>query len=305
MKYKKVVLCLLLLFTLVLTSCQSNNKETNQLKVMTPAGSPLISMATVLQDTNYQVVNGPNLLTAEFQKAEYDIIVAPVVLGATLYNKGASAYQLQSVIGWGNLYLVGRNQIKSINELENKTIIAFGEHATPGIVLQTALSDVNSQVTYYDSVSDVVGPLKMNKFDYALISEPVLSILINSSEVELFVFDLQTVQSLPKIVQFGVFINPNSNKISSILEFSNKIKESVESLNKDTATHIGSILSKYRELETYDETVLVNSVSKMNLEYKKTDDSEEEVNEFFKFLVNRNNQLLGGKVPDKAFYYKS
>jgi NitT/TauT family transport system substrate-binding protein len=130
---KRVVSFFLLLFSFVfLTGCTEDAK----LKVTLPNGIPLISVAgTLTEDIEYNNVTGPNLLVTAFTSKEADIIIAPINLGAKLYNSGNSSYKLDSVIGFLNTYIVSIDEpLTSLADLDGKTLAAFGETNIPVIL---------------------------------------------------------------------------------------------------------------------------------------------------------------------------
>ncbi len=109
-KFSILVLCCL---SIELFSC-SLDKINEGLHVLVPAGAPSLAFASVYEEINetgtLDVVDGSDVLIAELSKkdSEYDLIVAPINLGATLINKDPCDYKMIGAITWGNLYLVGQ-----------------------------------------------------------------------------------------------------------------------------------------------------------------------------------------------------
>ncbi len=302
---KKIFILIIAIFTLSFFGCQKKIEEpTEKPTVILPGGSPLISVAKILEDADYQIVAGPDLFPAEFKKAERDIIIAPIIIGTKLYIASASNYKLHSIIGWGNLYLVSRTKITSLTELEGKSVVAFGENATPGIILKTALGSVNTNLNFLASVTDVVGPFKTKKYDYALISEPVLERLISSSEGEtLHIFDLSKAEGLPKVAQFGVFVNPNSTDKVGVVNFLSKIEENVDNMNNDPTLYANLIVPKFESLQAFTPELLANAISRMNLLFVSSKNAKTDFLAFINFLNSKNPNLIGGEVPNEGFYY--
>jgi NitT/TauT family transport system substrate-binding protein len=298
---RKLFILLIAILSLGLFGCE---KTTEKPTVILPGGSPLISVAEILEDTDYQIVAGPDLFPAEFKKQERDIIIAPIIIGTKLYIAGASNYKLHSIIGWGNLYLVSRTKINSLSELEGKSVVAFGENATPGIVLKTALESVNTNLNFLAAVTDVVGPFKTKQYDYALISEPVLERLISSSKDEtLHVFDLSKAEGLPKVAQFGVFVNPNPINKAGTKNFLSKIEKNVKKMNNDPQAYASLIVPKFEALQAFTPELLANAIPRMNLLYVSSKDAKDDFLAFINFLNSKNANLIGGKVPNEGFYY--
>ena len=59
-----------------------------------------------------ETVAGSDALLAALSKkdSEYDAVVAPINVGATLIEKEKTDYVLDSVVTWGNLYIVGTDE---------------------------------------------------------------------------------------------------------------------------------------------------------------------------------------------------
>lgn len=172
------------IFTMValalsLSAC-GTNKKAEPIKVLTPMGAPALSLLGLYGDKNVTIdsVDGSDVLSAEFNKKDgYDVIVAPINLGAKLISGGKSEYQLDSVVTWGNLYLVGSDE-KALTT--PGTLAAFGEKAVPQKVLMSSM-DIKSivpTITYFNSVNDVQAQLLTQKASVGLMAEPAASATI-------------------------------------------------------------------------------------------------------------------------------
>ncbi|NLL69219.1 MAG: hypothetical protein GX232_03320 [Acholeplasmataceae bacterium] len=298
---KRLLLIFTILFsTLLLSSC----KKIEDPSILLPAGSPLIGMAEALDGIEHEIVVGADSFPAAFVKGERDIIIAPAVLGVKLYNEGKSKYQLASVFGWNNLYIISNDNITSLSELSGKQIIAFGEFATPGIVLRTVLGNLEANISYVGSVSDVVAPFMQKTYDAALISEPFISVIKSKTANHNFsILDLSEEEKVPPIAQVGIFVNPNSNNKAGIDNFLSKAKLSIESLNKDPKAYSKKAVSLQPRLKDLGEEVIASAIPNLNLDYVSLD-LKTKLEPFLQFLINNNDkQLIGDKLPQVAFYY--
>ena len=136
-KLMKVLLSVLL--TLTIVGCQGN-KESYSVKILCPTGAPALAFVSeyenIMKNGQIDFVDGTDMLIAEFSKAnsDYDIIVAPINLGAKLIANNQTSYKLNGVVTWGNLYLVGTSE-DALNG--NGEIALFGEGAVPQKVFNT------------------------------------------------------------------------------------------------------------------------------------------------------------------------
>lgn len=294
---KKSILIILLVFVFSLVGCKKSEKPT----LLVPAGSPLIAVAGMLEYVNYEVTTGPSLLPSEFIKGEKDIIVAPVIVGAKLYNVGSSKYKLAAVIGFSNLYIVSRTPLTSINDLKGEKMLAFGEHATPGIVLKQVTQNINVDIEWGSDIKEMIAPFKTKRHNYVLISEPALTTLKNSLKEEVYVLSLKDLFQ-EEIIQVGVFINPNSTKnLSKIL---NEIKKNIEYLNKNNVLYAKNILNVHEQLTEFGEETISDSILNLDLKYKNALNIKEEIEAFLTILNEYNKELLGDKLPNNEFYYE-
>ena len=177
----KKILSLLMVMAFVLTGCTSSQEE-KAIKILAPSGAPSLSLLGVYEDTvkkgEIKIVEGSDLLSSELVKkdSEYDAIIAPINLGCQLIAKGQTDYKLAGVVTWGNLYLVENTNVT------NQTLAAFGEQAVPGkifnIVKDSFEAIKNSEVTFYNAVSDVQAQMLAGKVQYGLMAEPAATATI-------------------------------------------------------------------------------------------------------------------------------
>ena len=278
--------------------CEKSEKPT----LLVPAGSPLIAVAGMLEYVDYEVAVGPSLLPSEFIKGEKDIIVAPVIVGAKLHNVGSSKYKLAAVIGFSNLYIVSRIPLTSVSDLNDKKMLAFGEHATPGIVLKQVLQNINVDIEWGTDIKEMIAPFKTKRHDYVLISEPALTTLKNSVKEEVYVLSLKDL-FLGEIIQVGVFVNADSDK--SLNKILNKIKENIEYLNLNNVSYAKKVLNVNEQLKEFGEETIASSILNLDLEYKNALNIKVEIEAFLAILNEYNKELLGNKLPNNEFYYET
>lgn len=86
----------------------------------------------------------------------------------------AEAFNLEAVLTWGNLYLVGPEG----SDLTSASIAAFGEKAVPQLVFQYVMDTANMNVTYYASVQEAQQALLTGQSEVALLAQPVAAATI-------------------------------------------------------------------------------------------------------------------------------
>ncbi len=188
---KKILVSLLLIIVLSLTAC--NNKK-DKITILVPNGIPAIAQSKMeheMNSSNYQIerVSGPAPLIAAITSKSHDIIIAPLNIGANLYNKD-SDYQLAGVLTWNNLQIISKSEI-NLDNFTYSTILAFGEGAIPEMIISYLLADYNPPTIDYSSNSAQESFLAFmqNENSMAIVSEPVTTIA--KREIEgLYVYDL-------------------------------------------------------------------------------------------------------------------
>jgi NitT/TauT family transport system substrate-binding protein len=144
-------------------------------------GAPSIAVIPVLKEDIHSVnlVSGTDPLQAALisPNPEYDIIIAPVNLGASLISKNSSQYRLWGVVTWGNLYIVGENEDVLSSE---GTLALFGENAVPQKIFDSVQSSMNLMLTtaYFPSVNDAQAQLLTQKVSAAMLAQPLAAATI-------------------------------------------------------------------------------------------------------------------------------
>lgn len=305
-----VLLLVMTLSSVLMLSCA---KDADKVKVMVPNGVTLIAWGGLFDNNNVEIenVDGPSLLSGAFASQSHDIIVAPLNLGAKLYNAGNTKYQLDSMITFGNLYIVSKDGAAlddSLKDLEDKTLLAFGQNATPSIILEAALKNINCTIEYKNSVSEVVPffvDTKEYSYDYAVVAEPVLSQLQINRGLNLNIVDLQEVfdSGMDLIPQAGVFVNPESKKLNKINQVLKALKDNINHLNQKPSEYAQEITKYHKSFENLTNEVIASAIQSGNvIDYKKAKDNKEVLEAYFDLLINQNKNLLN-KLPEDGFYY--
>lgn len=299
---KNFIFILLLAIVAVLSGCE---KDKVQIKVIVPNGTPLIAVAGVeLDNVTIENVSGPSALTAAMTSKSHDIVIAPLTAGAKLFIKGASTYKLDSIITFSNIYMASTKKLDSLNDLEGKKVIGYGQGTTPGIILEKATEGINIDITYVASLSEATGYLvnTTDEFDYVLIAEPAITNLVEAKKLSLNILDLskELEDEIPLIPQAGIFVNPEGNT-EAINEYLAKVKANITSLNDDPSSYAKKVVSKYEYLSEMTENIIALSIPKSNIDFKNASENKEALENFYSLLNDYNQEILTG-VPDDGFY---
>lgn len=300
MKFLKGLFAALLAVSL--TACASNDadkketkKEEEPIKVLTPMGAPSLAMLGLYGDdkVTLETVDGTDVLTAQLSKAdgEYDAIIAPINMGAKLLEKGKSEYLLDSVVTWGNLYIVGTDE----NALsEDGMFAAFGEQAVPQIVMTSSM-DMDSivpTVTYFNSANEVQAQLLSKKANVGLLAEPAATATISKAKEQ--GLELKVLKDLQKeyqeknqmkesgYPQAALFVKKGSeDKVASYMA-------KAKTFANETSRSDESAISKAVELATPDKlgipnaNIAVKTWKRQNIKYVKATEVKTDIETFLK-----------------------
>jgi NitT/TauT family transport system substrate-binding protein len=282
-------------------------QEKQTVRILTPDGIPSIALGGLMDEWDIGVVSGADLITSELLKADYDIIIAPLTAAAKTYILGNTAYQCHAVLTTGNTYLVKEADGSDAFDLEGKKLGAYGQNNIPDLLLQMYLgqNEMNPFIQYEASVNDVVSNqvLASEPSDFFILAEPFLSLLEIQHQKELTILDLQTeLDILPFVPQAGVFIKKGT--VNTV--FLNELEENIRFLKENPMEYAEKLLLISPVIApafTYlGEEVIRSSLPRSSIVYYPIEEYQSTVELFFETVNAFNVNILGGEVPDEAFY---
>jgi len=275
---------------------------------MVPSGSPALAQLYLEDNTDdysVDVVQGADPLVAAFGSKSHDFIFAPTNLGAKLYKNSPDYIFIASVV-FGNYYLVtASDSTFDLASLDNGEITVFGANSTGDIILRYILSEaeINVTITYVDSVATASSLFIANNSLVILSAEPSLSVLLNANS-EIDVIDLQeeyqTLTGEDSYPQAGVFAKSTLKK-SVINNFLDDLEASITSVNANPAA--AALLATSLGY-TFGETVLQTAIPNSHLGFLSAQDSKTDLEAYFNVIISMNSALIGGALPEEAFYYQ-
>ena len=313
---KLTTLLLALLLGVTLAGCTEEEPSVTEISIMAPLGSPALaqtymeSTLPTIDNVDYEieVVSGTDPLVAAFGSGSHDIIYAPTNLGAKLVSTGVD-YQLAAVVVWGNLYLAtGTDDAFTLADLEGKTIVVFGENATPHIILKTIIDNYNYTTPptfeFVDSAGTANATLIQDPTKVVLLAEPVLSVAsLPSNVANIKVIDLQTewenLTGSSSYPQAGIFVK--SGLDSAVVE---AYLEQVELSITETLADPAAVAAMADELGYgFPIPVLTSAIPRSHLEFKTALESKAALEEYFNYIIDFNSALIGGALPEDDFYF--
>ena len=306
MSMKKILnLLVILLGVIVLVGCNKNeNSLENEIKIITPYDAPHLALGGLLEvdNLNIEAVNGADNLKTALLKGTHDIVVAPINLGATLFNGGKTNYKVAAILTTNNAYIVTKkeNKLDSLNDLNGEKVLAFGQTGVPGSLLKRLYSDYELDINNVDftfaSSSAVYSVFSEGSTDakYALMSELQISKLVLINKIEVKTLDLCSVLGF-NAVQACVFVNPNSNNLDDVNKVLELIEENVNWLNANPEEYASKVVSLNRVFEATTKEVIIRGIPLANITYKNAKEYNDEIDNIL--------SIVGVKQPDDSFYY--
>ena len=284
---KYIVILLTLLF--VLAGCSAKpEKEVKPVNVMAPAGAPALSLINYVKqygDTFVTVSQGPDALQAELlnPNSQFDAIVAPINLGATLITKKGADWSLAGVVTWGNMYLVANEALKD----SDKEVALFGEAAVPGKVIGALDLQFTQQVKWYSAVSEASASLLSGDASYALLAEPVLTATMAKAKQNNMTLTVVTDLQKEFSQKYGTDGYPQaalfvSNK--ALKEKKADIEDLIKVISSLQPGDVKTIEGKESFYGVPSAAVVEKAFSGMNVSYKAAKDCEKEIGAFLKLF---------------------
>ena len=294
---KKIIVLLLCLLCLAACGAQKAQEEDTQVveepiaySFVAPSGAPALALLDLIDDENmtFDIVEGADVLQAEFTSAKADVIVAPINLGAKLASATGN-YKLAAVLTWGNLHLVST---VSAEEAAEAPVAAFGEAAVPGKVLGFLSDGLGAyEFEWYNAVNEASAALLSGEYKSAVLAEPVLTMTRAKYEGELT--ELVDIQELYKETtgydtypQAALFVNvkdtEDTAKLNTVL---NAISSSIALYNSDSdalAARIDEVDMSAMGFANGD--LIKKAYSRMALNYVPAVECKDEIGTFLKIF---------------------
>ena len=215
----------------------------------------------------------------------------------------------------GNLILYilekGDMNIKSIDDLKGKTIVAHGQGATPeyslGYILSAHGMDINKDVTmdWKSSADEVLAAVENMNSAVVMLPQPFVTVAQTKMP------DLQTVLDLTKewdaigtggkLITAGIFVRSDfleSNK-QLVDEFLDDYTDSVKWINEN----VEEASKLVEENDIIKAPVAAKAIPYCNLVSITGDEMKKDAEDYLKTLFDADPKSVGGALPGEEFYY--
>ena len=258
----------------------------------------------------------PQALLPKMIKKEIDIGFMPVNVAAKVYNSGNKSLLCCAVTGLGNLSLITTNtNIHRFTDLKGKTVYVAGQGATPEYMLRYILDenkinyskDGDVKLDYSIPTAQLAAQLISGKIQYALVPEPFATIAKIKSDKVIAALDIQKeylelsgakeIYPLSVMVVCADFAKENPELLEAFLsEYEKAVHWTI--INPADSGK----LSEKNELGLA-AAIVTKAIPVSNYTYIPAKKAETQIEALLTIFLNCDKASIGGKLPDKDFYY--
>ena len=254
-------------------------------------------------------------------KSDVDFVAMPTNVAANLYNRGVKL-QLINVSTWGVLWMVSREaNLKTLADFKGKEILMPFRADMPDIVFQVLAEkqglDVKRDFTlrYVGSPLDAMQMLITRRADHALLAEPAVSVALRKTKsfpVSVIAPELyrsanlqeewgRLTQRPARIPQAGMVALGRALADPALVEKFQKAYAASLAWCEKHPEECGKLVAKRVDMLTPEG--VADSVRVDNAVFVTAREAKPELEFFFGLLHAKQPALVGGKLPDAAFYF--
>lgn len=304
-----------MLFSLAAFAACSKKQADTEIRIAAlkgPTGMGMVKLADKQNYPNYTVSieASPDALNPRIISGEVDVAAVPVNLASVLYNKLDGDISVLAVSTLGVLYVVeAGSEVNSVADLAGKTVYATGQGATPEYILNYLL-DKNGvagsvEVNYVGEHAALATMLADGSAEIGMLPEPNvtstlagndnLRIALNLTEEWNKVCSTELVQGV--VIARKSFVNEHPEAIEQFLREYEKSSAFVNE-NIDEAAKLIVDVGILGNVE-----IAKKAIPNCNISFSKGEAMHKAVEGMLTVLFEANPKSIGGKLPDKDFYY--
>jgi len=304
-----------MLFSLAAFAACSKKQDDTEIRIAAlkgPTGMGMVKLADKQNYPNYTVSieASPDALNPRIISGEVDVAAVPVNLASVLYNKLDGDISVLAVSTLGVLYVVeAGSEVNSVADLAGKTVYATGQGATPEYILNYLL-DKNGvagsvEVNYVGEHAVLATMLANGSAEIGMLPEPNvtstlagndnLRIALNLTEEWNKVCSTELVQGV--VIARKSFVNEHPEAIEQFLREYEKSSAFVNE-NIDEAAKLIVDAGILGNVE-----IAKKAIPNCNISFSKGEAMHKAVEGMLTVLFEANPKSIGGKLPDKDFYY--
>ncbi len=260
----------------------------------------------------------PQALLPKMIKKEIDIGFMPANVAAKVYNSGNKSIITCAVVGLGNLALITTDEnIHTFKDLKGKRVYVAGQGATPEYMFRYLLKE--NKMTWEGDKSDVTmdfsiptaqiaAQLISGKIQYAVVPEPFATIAKTKSDKVIAALDFQKeyleltgekeIYPLSVMVVRADFAKDNPKFMATLLaEYDAAVNWTIKN-----PAEAGALCEKHNL--GLAAGIVTKAIPLSNYTFVPASSAKKSIEKLLKLFLENDKASIGGKLPDKGFYYK-
>lgn len=327
-RISRSIVVVVVLLTLALTACTPPAQTTTSAAPVTvriaalrgPTGIGLVKLmrdqdaGETTNDYTFFLTGTPDDIVAQVSSGQADIAALPTNMAAILYQKTSQSIQLLAVNTLGVLYILEKGDaIQTFDDLAGRELLASGQGATPEyaineLLAQSGLTD-SVTVTYKAEHAELATLAAAGQADLVLLPEPFVTTVLSKNP------DMRLALDLTEVWQ-AVHAGKNESELAmgclivnkafaqqhpaAIRSFLQEYRQSVDAVNSDPET-AGAWVAEYKIMA--DAAQAASAIPNCHIVLIDGVAMQPMLEPFYQVLHAANPQSIGGKLPDRAFYY--
>jgi len=284
----------MLLFVVTLSFAQAE-KETSKVNLAVMQGPTGFSSVMLPDNINILVLSSPNEAVAKLINGELDMAVLPANTAANVYNKGIKIKAL-AIVGEGMLSVLGTNE-------NAKEISVPGAGGTPDHMASLLYPEYekNYSVTAPAQVAQL---LIAGKCELAILPQPFVNMVISkNNKVEIIKNVQEDWANLTGSVQYPMsvlvarsgYVDENEQNVKKVMQ---DYKQSISKVL--SSTHEAALIIEEKGIMKAD--LAEESIKDCALAFVEGQEAKEELETYYKILLELAPEAIGNKLPDSYFY---
>lgn len=336
---------------LSLTACQNSGQDTSQnqgqnqdqnqnqipesedsttIRIAALKGPTSMGLIKLINDTDTNNVSEESLydftlagsadeISPAFLKGDLNIACIPANLASVFYNKTEGQIATLAINTLGVLYIVengdgsGENQIKTLADLQGKTIVAAGKGATPEYSLRYLLKenglnpDEDIQIDWKSEHSECVAALASGAAQIALLPQPFVTAAQNQLENLNIALDLNaeweklnnnSALITGVTVVWKNFLDAHPERVNAFLQ---DYADSVNWVNENH-TDAANLIAHYGIVEAA--PVAEKALPYCNIVCITGQELSDKLSGYLQVLYDADPTSVGDALPESDFYYQ-
>lgn len=253
---------------------------------------------------DFTIAGAPDLLVSQLITGELDMAALPTNTIALLNARTEGEVQILAVNTLGVLYLLERgDSVQQVSDLAGRQIVSAGQATTAEIVANHLFGE-DVTVNYVSEHAEAVAQAIAGQYDLVLLPEPFVTSLLSQSDDFRIAIDLTaaweevTSSPLPMggIAVRRAFAEAQPEAVAAFLD---EYAQSVSYANE----HPSEAAQLIEQYDIMAAAVAEQAIPRANMVCMTGEEMRAALEAFYAVLATDNADLIGGSVPDDAFYY--